>query len=203
MSERFDQALRAYIDEQGLNPQQLRKLQARLQDDTKSGAGTHRIRPRFLRDCAALAAGMLLTLVTMYLTLPSGGPNAAERIVREVSMNHRNPGPADFEGSSLAALDTRLATLQFRLKPSRRLATQTSQVTGARYCSLLGHQAAQVRLVDSETGRMHTVYQTSMGPDFASLPDVTAGEEPDVYHRDGLRVEVWVEDDRVHALVAP
>jgi len=78
-----------------------------------------------------------------------------------------------------------MSKLDFVLTAPQQLPNTQLGVVGARYCSIQGHLAAQIKLEDSQ-GKHYTLYERSL-IDTPTLPNQSE------YMVDGIRVQAWRE----------
>lgn len=140
----------------------------------------------------ALAATVLLVVVGMLALLnPHGAPHPGiseqaalkDRVIREIVTNHVKQLQPDVITERWSALGRELPKLDFQpLRPSR---LDDLRLVGARYCSIQGHLAAQLRL-EAPDGSRYTLYQLAATEELADLP-ATTGEAA------GVTVELWQE----------
>lgn len=78
-----------------------------------------------------------------------------------------------------------MSKLDFVLTAPQQLPNTQLSVVGARYCSIQGHLAAQIKLEDSQ-GKHYTLYERSL-IDTPTLPNQSE------YRVDGIRVQAWRE----------
>ena len=135
----------------------------------------------------ALAAGALLLIPT--------GPDRALAVVEEIALNHTKDLAAEYVAASYAEVDRQMQKLDFRAVEPRRLRNAGFTLTGARYCSLQGCIAAQVKLTDA-AGRKHTLYEVRDGAAFRGIDEAE-------HRRGGLRIRLWREGDLLLGLAGP
>ena len=112
--------------------------------------------------------------------------------VREVALNHRKNLDLEFRGASLAALRGRMHRLEFPvagLPP--QVTPRDSRLLGARYCSIQGKLAMQLRLRSAD-GKRITVFIARPAPELKSL---TRHEEK----IDGVKVNLWSHNGLIFA----
>lgn len=146
------------------------------------------------------AAAILLAVTGSVLFVHSDTKTwQLDQIARHVSHYHLQPRPLEVESASLAAVQTSLDRLDFRLLLPR--AASDWQLLGGRHCTLLGGVASQL-LFQTRDGARITLYEAAFDPErFAGLPEPAHGEPPlEVAYR-GLRIRVWVESGLVMAEV--
>jgi len=110
--------------------------------------------------------------------------NTASAIGQEIASNHRRALDPEFRVTTFAELPARMDRLDFALREPARLAGRGLRMVGARYCSVQGRIAAQIRMED-EQGRGHSLYIVRA---FGRVRDGTASHG-------GIHVELWREGD--------
>lgn len=191
----LDELVREYYSGQRLAPETLVRLRAlapssTLESGDKKSAGRLRI-PRGPWLAAAAAAAVLLALAVGLLVArgawsgarPSPPSDLARLAALEIAVNHLKNSAVDFRGSTYEALSREMTRLGFELATPPRLVTGDYRVFGARYCSIQGQRAAQVKLRNEE-GKVATLYQTPMSGRLAAVP-------PGKLLFDGIRVRIW------------
>ena len=133
-------------------------------------------------------------IVAVGLSMRSAGTieERGDQAMREVAMNHVTRLSFEFEGDSLASLDSNMNQLPFELSEPSRLPANT-EVLGSRYCSLSGQLAAHVKLRENDTGRPLSLFVTRSGEALNRLN----GENRYV---DGVEVELFYEGGLFYAL---
>jgi len=76
--------------------------------------------------------------------------------------------------------------LDFTPVASSRIEKNGLRFLGARYCSIQGQLAAQIKLIDNN-GQIQTLYQTQMNSKLESLPEK-------MYVVNGVRITQWQEN---------
>ena len=124
-----------------------------------------------------------------------------QRIGSEVAKNHINLKPLEIQTSSMKAIRDFLTELDFSPVESILLKGSSKSLIGGRYCSIQGVTAAQLRLRDSETGQIQSLYQTVYDKDvFYDLPLLKENQKPVTVYSKGLAVDIWVEKGILFAL---
>jgi len=109
------------------------------------------------------------------------------RAAQEIALNHKKQLREEFVATDFATLRRQMSKLDFPLVEPASLSALGLRVVGARYCSIQGHLAAQIKLTDVQ-GRRYTLYQTHIAADMAA----------DVEWRsriDGIDIRQWREAD--------
>jgi len=194
-----------------LNPQQLQTLQQLGKENTAP--------PRRHHSLYSLVAGIaLLGLGSVFwyrsTLLPQLPPQAiqsasttdeATRLARaiavEVTKNHIKLKPLEVQSNQFAQVKNYFTELDFSPVISGQFSTDQHQLLGARYCSIQGSTAAQIRYQHAN-GQVETLYETAYDPAlFAALPSIEQGEAPIELMEKGLRVQIWLEKGLVFAAV--
>lgn len=124
-----------------------------------------------------------------------------QRIGSEVAKNHINLKPLEIQTSSLNAIRGFLTELDFIPVESSLLKGSSKILIGGRYCSIQGVTAAQLRLKDSKTGKIQSLYQTVYDKKvFYDLPVLKENEKPITVYSKGLLVDIWIEKGLLFAL---
>ena len=186
-----------FVEKQSLSKKQLNsllKLQQNKSEKT-SMASNNKIR------WAAIAAVLFITFGNvLYFSMLSDIP-LAQRIGTEVAKNHINLKPLEIQTSSIKDIRTFLSKLDFIPIESVLLKESSKSLIGGRYCSIQGVRAAQLRLKDSTTGQIQSLYETVYDPNvFSNLPELKEGQKPITVYSKGLAVDIWVEKGLLFAL---
>ncbi len=109
----------------------------------------------------------------------------ARSIGREIAMNHKKQLDMEFSAADYAGLRPQMAKLDFALAPPSNSTAAPLHVVGARYCSIQGQLAAQIRVRDS-AGTVYTLYETKL----TDRLNAVSGE----VKMEGVRTRLWRED---------
>ena len=82
-------------------------------------------------------------------------------VAQEIALNHHKQLALEFQANNYQQLNTQMKKLDFQLVASANPALDTLTIIGARYCSIQGHLAAQIRLRDPQD-QQYTLYQTTL-----------------------------------------
>jgi hypothetical protein len=149
----------------------------------------------------AIAAVFFITMGNIFYFSMSPELALDQRIGNEVAKNHINLKPLEILTSSMKAIRGFLAELDFSPVESTLLKSSSKSLIGGRYCSIQGVTAAQLRLRDSETGQIQSLYQTVYDKDvFYDLPLLKENQKPVTVYSKGLAVDIWVEKGILFAL---
>ncbi len=140
---------------------------------------------------AALTAAVVIFLL---VTDHEEYQRAIERAVfAEVAMNHMKHSPLEIISSHYSEVQAALSRLDFSIMPANSPILETYRLMGARYCSIQGVPAAQLRVQDIRSGKESTLYA-------AKAVGKLQAVAPTVGSMDGIRVEVWRQDNVLFAL---
>jgi hypothetical protein len=182
----FRTRVRAFYEAQQLPEEHL----ARLRDLARAA------RPPLWRRSPAMlgtAAAVLAIAAGAFLLSRRAGDAAAE-VAREIARNHEKQLDPEFVSASYAEIRARMPRLDFDVAEPRGPRMKGLRLVGARYCSLRGYIAAQLRLVGEE-GRLHTLYEVRDGPAFDDI-------DPARIEVGGVAVDIWREGGLVLGLAA-
>jgi hypothetical protein len=149
-----------------------------------------------LRLVAATAAAVTIVAVGSLVAFLLGRTPDARlmAIAQEVALNHNKALDLEFHAQRVADLQGMMPKLDFVLIEPARIAHGELKLRGARYCSIQGELAAQLRFSDPD-GRVHTLYEAKpvegLRPPRGSLPVL------------GLSVELWQEAGLLLGLASP
>lgn len=165
----------------------LRSLWRRGGQQPRGGFGRRRL---------IAAAGVLLAISAGAVIYTSATrATLREAVAKEIALNHAKHPEVTHSASAYEALRGHLDRLDFTLVGSSHAAMEGLALTGARYCSLQGHIAAQLRLEDAR-GRRVTLYQVRAAETFDGLTDAEIQIE-------GLRIQFWREAGVLLGLARP
>ncbi len=159
-------------------------------------AATARRAIRALRPYTSLAAALVLA-VALGTFARRQQLRAAQitGVASEIALNHHKALELDVEVDGFEELAGAMPLLDFSPMAPGAIATEGYRLLGARYCSIGGSIAAQIRLVDSG-GVRATLYELRESG-HAGLVDHADTEV------DGLRVRLWREGGLLMGLARP
>lgn len=141
----------------------------------------------------SLVASVMVALLLIPLLWPADEP-LLTRVAKEVALNHNKQLASDYVTDSYQALAAVMDKLDFKPALPTRLKQVGYSMIGARYCSIQGGIAAQIKLASAE-GEAVTLYQTQLNPALAAL-----GEQS--YMVGNIRVETWQEGEIFFSLAS-
>lgn len=136
----------------------------------------------------AIAASLLvLVFSVLQYTLPSriDSVELSQLVSKEIALNHNKGLMPEFNSIDYAALASAMDKLDFSPVQPDEVDVSGLQLIGARYCSIHGQLAAQLKLKDSK-GNLVTLYQTQLNPELNQLPQTS-------YQVNGVDVQQWQE----------
>lgn len=117
-----------------------------------------------------------------------------ERTIREAAMNHGTRLAMDYASSDVASLDDAMALLPFEIRRPGRL-DDSWTLLGGRYCSLAGHLAVHLTLVDASGDNTRSLFVTRAADDLDSLD----GERQRI---NGVEVQLFGERGLFYAMAS-
>jgi len=180
----FRTRVRAFYEGQRLSEERLERLRG-LARAAPPPASRHRLA------IVGLAAALLLVAAGIFLLSRQTG-DANVMVAREIARNHRKHLDIEFVSASYAEVGARMPRLDFQVAEPRGPQAEGLRLVGARYCSLRGCIAAQLRLVGAD-GRSYTLYEVRDGPAFD-------GVQPARIDVEAVAVHIWREGGLVLGL---
>lgn len=167
-----------FYDAHSLSSQQLEQLKR----VGKKQATSRFVLPRSLSAIAAL----VLVVVSVWFVI--AGESEYKAISAEIAYNHNSQMQMEVLSDSFTDIQTYLNRLDFSLVPSQSLPRSDWQLIGARYCSIGGKIAAQLKIKEVNSQHVYTLYQ-------AKLPTKLADKlENKQFYIDGVNVRLWQEN---------
>ena len=169
MQNTAESRIRDHYDAQSMRPATLEELTALAT-------------PRWERAVlpAAIAAIVLVAVSLASSMADLTRSDLTGAIGAEIATNHRRDLDPEFRSSDIAVIAQHMDHLDFDLRAATSIAERGLQVVGARYCSVQGRIAAQLRLADG--GTLYVV---------RAFGRVREGTQP----HDDILVELWREGD--------
>lgn len=180
-----------------LNSDQLGKLMD-IQESNKKGNGY--FKQALIKRIVAIAATIVLAITIGFLA-SNQQPPIGEKIAYEVSKNHLKLKPLEVNSSHLNDLRSYFTMLDFNLVNTQILSDSNWRLLGARYCSIQGNTAAQLRLENNQTGSVETLYQAPFNAQqFSNIPILENDQPPLEEFAKGMSIKIWVEKGVLFAL---
>lgn len=172
--------------------------------DTASGDETSSVRFSKRYITSIKISGIAVTLVIAIaagIFYASQQPSIGERIADEVSRNHLKLKPLEVSSNRLSDLSNYFTQIDFKLVRTKILSDPNWELLGARYCSIQGVTAVQLRLKNRQTGTIETLYQAPYHADrFRDVPVLEKNQPPLEKYAKGMGVQIWGEKDVLFAL---
>ncbi len=188
---RLDDHLRDYYAQQQLRPDKLNQLIEQAATAPAEKVSRAQLMIRWTRRVTTSKPMAIAALFVLIISLPltqwyyTDQGNWPLRAAREIALNHKKQLSAEFLAQDYAMLRARMNKLDFVLTAPEHMPVTQLRVVGARYCSIQGHLAAQIKL-ENPQGKHYTLYQRSL----TDTPTLPAQSE---YMVDGVRVQEWPE----------
>ena len=113
--------------------------------------------------------------------------NFSQLVAQEIALNHNKQLTLDFNEVKYSRLNKLMHKLDFQITESQHINLAGLEVVGARYCSIQGNIAAQIRLRD-DAGKVYTLYQTK-------LTDLLKKSPANIQSVDQIDVKQWQENN--------
>lgn len=121
-------------------------------------------------------------------------------IANEVAHNHHKLKPLEIQSSLLNDISEYFTKLDFKPVSSSLIDPTKFSLLGARYCSLQGITAAQIRYI-TQDGQLVTFYEVPYDEStYSSFPAIDKGEQPLESYANGVGVKIWVEKGLLMAM---
>lgn len=117
------------------------------------------------------------------------------RVAQEVELNHSKQLASDYSSDNYTQLAGLMSKLEFELKEPALIPVKGYQLIGARYCSIQGQIAAQLKLENLQ-GEKITLFATRVNDELATLHNKNQ-------LRKGMLVRSWKEGSVFFSLVSP
>ena len=189
--------IRQHVEKQSLSARQLDSLMLLQKGKVKISSRIFDFKYRRV----AVAAVFFIVVANVFYFGMSPELPLNQRIGSEVAKNHLNLRPLEIKTSSIKEIRGFLTQLGFSPVESVLLKGSSKSLIGGRYCSIQGVRAAQLRLKDSKTGQVQSLYQTIYDKKvFSAIPELKENQKPVTVYSKGLAVDIWVEKGLLFAL---
>ena len=183
--------VKRYYESQYISPNKLARLLEMHEQHLQCENADDRKKPSinaFFKKYSSIAASILVAFIigahmVTYLDTPE--TTLMDRITQEILLNHQKQFDVEFSSITIDELRADMHKLDFNLITSRVIDEEKFQIIGARYCSIQGNIAAQIKLQDN-SGNTFTLYQTALSRKLKTLKDTTQ-------LANGLVVKTWNE----------
>ena len=192
--ENVEKGVKRFYHEQKLSPEMMEKLMpvAKTQKAiTKPRWFANKVN---LAMVASFTAIFFTAIQFAYIFKPAES-DLILRVAQEVALNHNKQLATEFDADNYASLSTMMHQLDFDLKAPEHLMLASYDVLGARYCSIQGQIAGQIKLKD-KAGKVLTLYITKNNEALSTLHNKTQ-------ERDNVLINNWQEDSLFFSLAMP
>lgn len=109
----------------------------------------------------------------------------------QVATNHIHRKPLEVQSNSFTNLVSYFAELDFQLlEPLELTKNGAWEIIGGRYTNILGHDAAQIIMRETATGKEQSLYQAKLTSEEAGA---APAEDTTFASVDGVRMKFWVD----------
>lgn len=151
-------------------------------------------RRRWMYSLTAVASVLFFLIILNPLDKGRVELSIGQKIANEVAYNHLKLKPLEVTSSLLPEVSSYFTELDFSPVESSIIKAAPWELLGARYCSIQGFAAAQIRYKNSKSGQLESFYEAEYKPEIhGSIPKVENGERPLKEFAKGIGVEIWVE----------
>ncbi|MEM7394371.1 MAG: hypothetical protein AAF492_18700 [Verrucomicrobiota bacterium] len=140
---------------------------------------------------SALAAALLIGLGLVWFGARHA--DVTGKVVAEVVYNHKKQGELLVQSDQYTTVQAELDRLDFSLLSTRPSVLEDYTLVGGKYCSVQGHPAAQLKLLNKTSGAACTLY-------VARWTDPRNHVRATRQNHEGVLVEIWTEKDRLFAI---
>lgn len=186
--------LKSLLKEEALTDWEVAHLEAMIDSPSvqiKASGATRVSRLGYLV-AGCILAGILSVAISLLWW--QKGETTQELVAQEVLTNHLKISKLDLETSSIYEVRTFFDRLNFSPFFSVMLERDDLRLLGARYCTLQGVIALQMRF-RAVDGEVVTYYQALYDKQrFGRLPDIKAGEKPQFVEAQGFAMSIWREE---------
>ena len=182
----IDTQIKEYYQKQTLPEENLQAMQP--PEDTSQPSQWPWLLP-----LAAAAVALLAIFLWAELMKPSRLPQA---VASEIVKNHTAQLAMEISSSDYQKVAAKLDRIKFSLTPPSGEFSRQFTLIGGRYCSIQTELAAQLRVRENTTGKMHTLYITPLTIDLGALKETTQAIKE-------VKVRFWTEGNRFFGLASP
>ena len=172
-----------------------RKPSAESKDDERIKPGIYELVAGYFsfRRLSLAFAMICICVITGYLTWNYGRivqdskqlHELSQAIGREIAMNHNKDLPVEYTAAEVSTFRSLMPRLDFKPISPKILKNQGLSIIGARYCSIQGNLAIQIKLI-APNGKRYTLYQTAHADPLIRVPDSE-------FEINGLGIWLWTE----------
>lgn len=198
MKQSLKNSVKQHLNKKSLSSRQLQQLQALQVKQSKKTYFSH-------FKLATVASALLLSFVLSFYftqTIDFSTQSIEQRIAEEVAGNHLKLKPLEIKSNTLQGLSDYFKQLNFSPVNPDLVTLSKQNLLGGRYCSIQGVTALQLRMMNSKTNKVQSLYETEYDKQvFKDFPKLEAGGVPVTIYVKGMKVDMWVEKDILFALI--
>jgi len=184
----LDQKVKDHYQQQKLSAHKIQHLmEMQSLQSEKDETRSWRQRWEKQRRLSIAALFMICILGGIVFSTPSPFDSLQTRISKEIAMNHNKHYEVDFVSNSFSQLNAKMHKLDFNLAFPKKLLNSGYKVLGARYCSIQGGIASQVKLQNS-LGKTVTLYITQLTKELKPLDSF-------LQQHDKVTINTWKENE--------
>ena len=191
-------SVKQHLNKKSLSSRHLQQLQALQVKQSKKTYFSH-------FKLATVASALLLSFVLSFYftqTIDFSTQSIEQRIAEEVAGNHLKLKPLEIKSNTLQGLSDYFKQLNFSPVNPDLVTLSKQNLLGGRYCSIQGVTALQLRMMNSKTNKVQSLYETEYDKQvFKDFPKLEAGGVPVTIYVKGMKVDMWVEKDILFALI--
>lgn len=180
----FDESIKRYYSSMSLPAE---KVESILADSIR---GRKSLFSRYYK-FAGVAALLLIGFIGLHLQLHKA--TMTERLLAEIAMNHQKQLDLEVSTDQYEVVQEKLNRLDFSILPVKSEPIMNYTLLGGRYCSIHGGLAVQLKAREKASGEFVTLYVTKLTDQLEEITPLDA-------EFDGVRIQLWKEDNRVLAL---
>ena len=191
-------SIQQHVEHVKLNDEKLDELMRLQESSPNNQAG--RFRFSTFTKLVGIAATLIIAIAAGLL-ISNQQTSIGDKIAIEVSKNHLKLKPLEVNSNQLSDLSNYFTQLDFKLVHTKILSDPNWELIGARYCTIQGNSAAQLRLKNKQTGVIETLYQAPYyETQFNKVPVLEHNQPPLEEYAKGIGVNIWVEKGVLFAL---
>ncbi|MFC1749548.1 hypothetical protein ACFL2V_12155 [Pseudomonadota bacterium] len=195
--ETVDEGVKRYYEEQQLSGDTLARMKAMAEDNVVALPPTpvqrfFQSRLRFGIAASVFVVAITAAQFTYIFAVPES--SLILKVAQEVELNHNKKLAAEYASTNYTELAAVMTKLDFELKAPHEMLGNAYRLIGARYCSIQGQIAAQLKLVD-KANKESTLYVTKLNDGLSTLHNKTQ-------LREGLMIQNWKEGDLFFSLAS-
>ncbi|MCK5830511.1 MAG: hypothetical protein KAH20_09435 [Methylococcales bacterium] len=200
MKQSLKHSVQQHLNKKSLSSQQLKQLLLRQEKK-------YRLRKSYLPwfKIVSVAPFLMVSVVLSVYFSNSvffSTQTLGQRIAEEVANNHLKLKPLEVNSNTLEGIIPYFDQLDFSPLSPSFFTLSKQNLLGARYCSIQGVTALQLRMMDYKTDKIQTLYETEYDKKvFMGFPKTAEEGKPLTIYVKGMKVDMWVEKGILFALI--